>query len=141
MLPIYERHYEEMAVRLRATGIPMPPFKLNVQPYLRSWANGNLLNYVVRLDGKPVGYASMYLTTNMRNMEYMGQEDALYVVPEHRNGVGRQMIKFVLADLKARGVKGVTMTSATDPRFVKLMTRMKFKETAIMMVHIFDEET
>jgi GNAT superfamily N-acetyltransferase len=97
------------------------------------WRAGNLVNYVARKGREAVGYANIYLTNSMHNQEFIAKEDAIYVLPEHRNGTGRKLAKFVLADLKARGALRLDVLAQTDPRAVKLWERLGARPVAVAM--------
>ncbi len=135
--PLYARHYEEMRVRLQRDGIEVAPFSMRIDVYLAYWRAGHLLNYTVRKGSEPVGYGNFYLTNDMHNSELIAQEDALYVVPEHRNGTGRRLAKFVLDDLRSRGVKRLNVSAVTDLRADKLWLRLGFKPAAQQMTYSF----
>ncbi len=135
--PNYRRHYEEMKTRLGEQGIEVSNYNPRLQEYFKAFQGGWLLNYVVRHDGKPVGHANVYLTNDMHNRDLIAREDVLYIVPEHRNGVGRKLVKHVLEDLRKRGVKRVSVMALTDLRVAKIWRRMGFKDTAQMLTYTF----
>jgi ribosomal protein S18 acetylase RimI-like enzyme len=137
--PLYWRHYAEMRARLAADGIAIGPCNPRLDQYFEAAAGGWLLNFVVRLDGKPVGYSNVYLTNDMHNGELIAKEDTVYILPEHRNGIGRKLVQHILADLKARGVQRVFISPVTDLRVGKIWKRMGFKAVAELMVYNFSE--
>lgn len=137
LYPLYCRHYAEMQERLAGQGVDIPDFAPRLELYFKAADAGYLLNYVVRLDGKPVGYSNIYLTNDMHNGELIAQEDTIYMLPEHRNGVGKKLSRFILADLKGRDVKRLSVTAITDLRVAKLWERMGFKHTAHHMTYVF----
>ena len=63
--------------------------------------------------------------------------DTLFVLKDHRNGVGKKLVQFALEDLKSRGVKRLTVSAMTDLRVAKLWGRMGFKEAATQMIYEF----
>jgi ribosomal protein S18 acetylase RimI-like enzyme len=73
----------------------------------------------------------------MHNSDLIAQEDTIYVVPEHRNGIGRKFTKVILAELKERGVKRLNVSAMTDLRATKLWKRLGFKELATQMTYTF----
>lgn len=138
MQAIYRQHYCEMEKRLRAEGVDIPPFAPRVEQYRKANAAGYMLLYVVRdEDGRAVGHSSIYLTNDMHNGEFIAQEDTIYILPDHRNGVGRKLVRAILADLKQRGVKRVIITPVTDLRVGKIWQRMGFKPIAQVMTYSF----
>lgn len=140
LLPLYATHYQEMKDRLEADGHQVGPFKMRQDVYLDYWRSGALLNYVVRTEsGEAVGYSNVYLTNDMHNCELIAQEDTIFIVKAHRNGVGKKLVRFVLDDLRSRGVKRVHVTAVTDLRVSKLWRRMGFKNTADFMTFYFED--
>lgn len=137
LLPLYRQHYGEMRARLARDGIPVAPFDMRLDVYMDYWRAGHLINYTVRKAGQAVGYGNFYVTNDMHNGELIAQEDALYMLPEHRNGAGRRLAKFVLEDLKARGVKRLNVSAVTDVRADHLWLRLGFKPTAQQMTYTF----
>jgi GNAT superfamily N-acetyltransferase len=135
--PLYRRHYAEMKARLDADGIPIGDYAPRLKQYFEAMDGGWLLTYVVRHEGKPVGYSNVWLTNDMHNGEFIAQEDTIFIDKPHRNGVGKTLVKFILADLKARGVKRAAITPVTDLRVAKIWQRMGFKPTAQLLTYIF----
>jgi GNAT superfamily N-acetyltransferase len=137
LAPIYARHYAEMQARLEAEGHTVSPYNPQLDRYFPAFRDGWLLNFVARHDGKAVGYCNIYLTIDAHNGDPIAREDVLYVLPEHRNGLGRKLVLFVLENLRARGVKRGFVTPTTDPRVGKAWKRMGFKSVAELMVYHF----
>lgn len=138
--PMYRRHYGEMKARLEQDGMTVSDYNPRLNVYFKAFADGWLLNYVARTEaGEAVGYANVYLTQDMHNSDLIAQEDLIYVRPDHRNGLGSKIVKHALADLKARGVKRVTVNPVTDLRVAKIWRRMGFKDVAVRMVYEFEE--
>lgn len=137
IFPLYVAHYREMQERLKAQGINIPAFNPRIDEYVKAWASGALVNYIVRNDGKPVGYSNIYITNDMHNGELIAQEDTIFVLKEHRNGIGRKFSKFILAHLKSRAVKRLCVTALTDLRVVKLWKRMGFESVGSAMIYRF----
>jgi GNAT superfamily N-acetyltransferase len=137
LFPLYATHYREMQDRLAAGGIKVSAFNPQIDTYIAQWESGALVNYVVRLDGKAVGYSNVYLARDMHNSDLIAQEDTVFVLKEHRNGTGRKLVQFVLDDLRNRGVVRAHMTAMTDTRAVPLWTRMGFKPAATAMIYTF----
>lgn len=135
--PIYRQHYADMTERLAKQGIHYSPFNWRLDEYLRASNGGWLLSYVARLEGKAVGYCSVYITNDMHNRDLIAQEDALYVLKEHRSGIGKKLVEFGLNDLRNRGVKRLNVNAMTDLRVAKLWERMGFKHTCHSMTYTF----
>lgn len=134
---LYKQHYSEMETRLKSQGINCSSYNPRIDEYERASKGGWLLTFVL-LDGDyPVGYCNVYLTNDMHNQDLIAQEDALFVLKEHRNGVGKKLVQVVLENLRQRGVKRVLVSAVTDLRVAKLWGRMGFKELATQMVYNF----
>lgn len=135
--PLYRQHYAEMCERLAKDGIHYPPYNPRLDKYIESGDSGWLLTFLIRLDGQPVGYSNVYLTNDMHNGDLIAQEDTIFVLKDHRNGVGKKLVKVILEELKERGVKRVNVSAMTDLRVAKLWNRMGFKEAATQMIYTF----
>lgn len=137
--PLYRRHYAEMKARLSSDGITIGDYNPNLKSYFQRFSDGSLLNYVVRSNGEPVGYSNIYLATDMHNSEPIAQEDTIYILPDHRNGIGKKLVKKILSDLKDIGVKRVIISPVTDLRVGKIWERMGFRSAATTMIYNFQE--
>ena len=135
--PNYRSHYQEMTERLEGEGLTVSPYKPRLDEYFGAFRSGWLINYVARFDGKAIGHANIYLTHDMHNGDLIASEDAIYVVPEHRRGIGRKLAKFALEDMRRRGVKRVSIQALTDLRVAKVWARMGFKTVAECMIYEF----
>ena len=135
--PLYRQHYAAMRERMAESGVSMSDYAPRKSSYFKACAEGWLLNFVLRCDGTAVGYSNIYVTNDMHNGDLIAQEDTIYVVPKHRNGSGRLLARFVYADLKARGVKRLNVTTATDLRVSKWLERQGYKHTAHCMTLCF----
>lgn len=137
MEPNYRAHYAEMQKRLAKDGVEVGAYAPRLDQYFAAFRGGWLLNYVVRKDGKAVGHSNVYLTNDMHNGELIAKEDTIYIMPDHRNGIGRKLVKHILSDLESRGVKRVTISPVTDLRVGKIWQRMGFTEVASIMNYSF----
>lgn len=128
--PLYRQHYAAMAERLAADSVMVSPYNPRLDEYRRASDGGWLLTFVLRHEGKAVGYSNIYVTADMHNHDPIAQEDTIFVLPEHRKFAGRMLIKEVHAELKRRGVKRLNVTTMTDLRVAKLLQRMGYRHTA-----------
>lgn len=135
--PLYREHYGEMCARLRAEGQEVSPFNPRLDEYFKASRGGYLHTFTARCDGQVVGYVNVYITNDMHNGDRIAQEDALYVTPAHRNGVGRRLALYGLAAIRNLGAKRMNVSAATDPRATKLWERLGFKPVAVGMVYQF----
>lgn len=138
MQALYRRHYGEMQLRLAGQGVHLPPYNPRLDQYFNAGDQGHLLHFVVRAEtGDAAGYSNIYLTNDMHNGDLIAREDTIYVLPEHRNGIGRRLSKAILGNLKERGVVRLNVTALTDLRVAKLWKRMGFREVGLEMTYIF----
>ena len=135
--PLYRQHYAEMVERLAGQGVEYSPYNPRLHEYGESCDKGYLLTFVLRCDGAACGYINVYITNDMHNHDLVAQEDTIFVVKEHRNGVGKKLVQFGLDELKRRGVKRLLVSAMTDLRVAKLWGRMGFKEVATQMMYTF----
>lgn len=135
--PLYRQHYKEMTDRLSEAGIHYSPYNPRLQEYGKASDGEWLLNFVLRTDGIVCGYANVYVTNDMHNNDLIAQEDTVFVLKEHRNGIGKKLVKFVVEELRSRGVKRLNVSARTDLRVAKLWKRMGFKEAATQMTYEF----
>ena len=135
--PLYRQHYQEMIERLAKDGITYSAYNPRWEQYWKASDEGWLLTFILRHEGKAVGCSNVYVTNDMHNNDLIAQEDTIYVLPEHRNGVGKKFVRVILDELKERGVKRVNVSAMTDLRVAKLWKRMGFKEAATQMMYTF----
>jgi len=137
LIALMQYHYAEMSERLVRDGFEVSPFDMDIKTYEELNDAGHLLIYTVRLCGTLIGYSNIYITQDMHNSDLMAQEDCLYIRRDCRKGVGKELVKYCLADLKARGMKYLDVTAMTDLRVAKIWKRMGFKELAVKMRYTF----
>ena len=135
--PLYKQHYGEMVKRMSETGVKLSPFNPRKDTYFKAGDEGWLLTFVLRYKGAAVGYCNIYVTNDMHNQDLIAQEDTIYVVPEHRKGAGRLLSRRVHTELKNRGVKRLSVTTATDLRVFAWLKRQGYKHTAHHMTITF----
>lgn len=135
--PLYRQHYSEMVERLAGQGVHYSPYNPRLDEYIKAGDGGWLLTFVLRLNGKAIGYSNVYITNDMHNQDLIAQEDTIFVLKEHRNGVGKKMVKHILEELRVRGVKRVLVSAMTDLRVAKLWGRMGFTGVATQMIYKF----
>lgn len=135
--PLYRQHYAEMCARLEEAGQECSPYNPRLDEYVKACRGGYLHTFILRFDGKAVGYINVYTTNDMHNRDFIAREDTVFVVKEHRKGIGRKFIQFGLDRLREMGVKRLGVAAMTDLRVEKLWRRMGFKPVAVQMVYQF----
>lgn len=137
--PLYREHYAEMQARLAGEGVQIGPYNPRLDEYRKAGDGGWLLTFVVRDEGKAIGYANIYLTQDMHNSQPISSEDTIFVTKAHRNGIGRRLTKFIIEELRGRGVLRAWATTATDPRVALMLERMGWRRAATVMVYNFED--
>jgi len=135
--PLYQRHYAEMKERLESDGIEIGDYNPQLESYFSAMDSGLMLTFIVVDNGTVVGYSNVWVTKDMHNSELIASEDTIYMEKDHRNGAGRKLVKFILAELERRGCKRVNISPVTDLRVGKIWARMGFKPVAETMVYTF----
>lgn len=135
--PLYRQHYAEMCERLTDQGQDCSPYNPRLDEYIRAERSGYLHTFILRSDNDPVGYINVYTTNDMHNRDFIAQEDTVFVLKAHRNGIGRKFIQYGLVQLNTLGVKHLSVSAMTDLRVEKLWARMGFKKVAVQMVYRF----
>ena len=138
--PLYRQHFAEMKARMERDGLPIGDYNPQLPDYFAAMDNGSLLTFIVLENETVIGYSNVYLHNDMHTGELVASEDTIYVLPEHRNGVGKKLVKFILAHLESLGVKRVTISPVTDLRVGKIWSRMGFRPVAELMVYNFTGE-
>lgn len=136
--PLYRVHYAEMKARLEADGIDIPDYNPQLERYFAAMDSGTMLTFIVLEKETVVGYSNVWLDNDMHNGELIAQEDTVFMLPEHRKGTGKQLVKTILAHLKGIGVKRVYISPVTDLRVGKIWKRMGFRSVAETMVYNFE---
>ncbi len=139
LLPLYRDHYAEMQARLKADGIEIPDFNPRLDVYFPAMRDGRLLTFIVTHGTEIVGYSNIWLTNDMHNGDFIAQEDTVFISRPHRNGVGKRLVKHILADLRERGVKRLYITPVTDLRVGKIWKRMGFRPATELMIYTFED--
>lgn len=129
---LYKQCYEELAEIARKDGRIYPEYNPWLASYNSSDEANTIVLYVVREQGMAIGYCMMYLTQDTRNQGLVTYEDSIYILPEHRNGIGMMLGKMIVQDMTNRGVKRIFL-SAIDDRIVNMWKRIGFKPIATTM--------
>ena len=129
--PLYKAFYSEMYDK------DSSPFNMLVDEYSTANEEGWLLNFVVRLDNKAIGYCNMWLAQDLKNGDLIAQEDSIFIDKSHRNGIGKKLAQVVIENLRDRGVKRLIIAALDISNAAKLWQRIGFKQTAVMMQYTF----
>lgn len=129
---LYKQSYQYLINEFAKDGRIYPEYNPWLAAYDSYDKTGCLILYVVREHTIAVGYCMMYLTQDMGNSELIACEEGLYILKEHRNGLGKSLAKMIVQDMQGRGVKRILL-SAIDKRIVNLWKTIGFKEVATTM--------
>ena len=136
--PHWRDHYAALKTRMEGEGFKVQDYDPRIDEYFKYSRDGWLKTFVVRFRGVVVGYSTIYVTHDMHNRSLIATEDFIYVTPTHRNGVGRKLTKFLLAELQRMGVTRLHVTAITDTRATILWKRLGFKELGTAMIYNFE---
>lgn len=138
----FKANYSELEALYRAfydeiypTG--SSPFNMLVDEYVKANEEDWLLNFVVRDNDKAVGYCNIWLAQDLKNGDLIAQEDSIFIVKGHRNGIGKKLAQVVIENLNTRGVKRLMIAALDISNAAKLWQRIGFKQTAVMMEYTF----
>lgn len=137
--PMFKQHWDETRARLGKDGIELGEWAPAPVWLPDGIETGYTRFHTVSHDGEPVGYFIVTISRHLMSGEWIGMEQGVYVVPEHRKGVGRKLIRHTLDDLRATGVAHLLAHAVTDPRVAKLWQRMGFKAMSTQMIYQFKE--
>lgn len=132
LMPMYRRAYEEM-LGFVSESSNRQEFNPWVEAYTLSNVEKTLLLFVVRKGTEAVGYCIMFVTRDLKDNQLMAYEDYIYLEPGHRNGLGKYLAKFIIAELAARGVKRITVSVLKGTGLELVWSRLGFKVTATQM--------
>jgi GNAT superfamily N-acetyltransferase len=110
---LHDRHYRETEVKYLDR--PMDP---DYAGFAELERQGAFACYTVRerATGQMVGYLMFFVNRSLHMDAKVAQEDAYYVVPEHRGtGIARQLLRNAEADLKATHGVHYTFMSSKKP--------------------------
>lgn len=136
--PHWRDHYAAMKTRLESEGVKVAEYDPRIDQYFKFSQDGWLKTFIARYQGAVVGYSTIYVTHDMHNRELIATEDFIYVMPDHRNGTGRKLTKYLLGELSKMGVRRFHVTAITDTRAADLWKRLGFKDTARHMIYDFE---
>jgi len=121
--PLLEKHWEEVALHQGA-------IKLNPdwKEYARLDAEGSLIAFTARIDGRLVGYCVLIANRSIHYKDHVfAVNDVVFVLPEYRNtAVGYKLIKAAEEHCKNAGVALLTINTKVHIPFDSLMESMEF---------------
>jgi|GEM_PF-1936373 hypothetical protein len=131
----HELHYSETE-KYRA-GIPMNPRYDHMLDRERA---GQMLQFTARREGVLVGHLRMYVFESDHTATKVAEEDALFMLPQHRGGFAvMHLMRFAEASLKRLGVREIRANSKLSNRADVLMRRMGYEAVALQFSKVFSE--
>jgi GNAT superfamily N-acetyltransferase len=131
--PLLLAHYDEIALH-------KDTIKLDVDwgKYEGLERNGGLRVYTAREDGRLVGYSVFFLAWNMHYKSTLfGQNDVLYLTPEHRKGTtGLRLIKFSEDELRKDRVDKVVWHVKVANDWSAILERSGYQREEILMAKV-----
>lgn len=94
------------------------------------WDNGIAWGWGAFQGRKLVGHATVYVMTSIHTGELIATEDALYVLPEHRKGIGAAIVRRAMDDLRTAGVAELWCTTKPETRVGQMLERFGMKYVA-----------
>lgn len=129
---LYKQCYDELVEISKKDGRIYAEYNPWLSSYNSSDEANAIVLYVVREGGQAIGYCLMYLTQDTRNQELITYEDSIYILPEHRNGIGKLLGKGIVKDMRNRGVKRIVLSAINDS-IVNMWKRIGFTPIATTM--------
>lgn len=127
--PLHVQHWQETEGHRHGLVLDPDYFAMRADD-----AAGELVQIVVRHNSEIVGHVRLYLKESRHTQTLIGQEDTLYVAPEHRN-VGLMpvaLLRYAECVLRALGAREVRADSKLVNRADVLMRRLKYRPVATM---------
>lgn len=138
--PLYRQHFAERKARYDAEGIQSGEYNPQLDTYFDYAQRGILVTFIARDGVAPIGYSNIYIVNDMHDGERIAQEDAIYVLPQHRGtGAGDFLVRFVHAYMKEQKVKRLNITTSTDLKVANWLKKHGYKHTAHCMMISFQE--
>lgn len=121
---LHRAHWDETEEYRKAAFCPQ------YETFKKYWVWKMVRIWVARHGEEIVGHLTVYLHTSMHTGEVLATEDALYVLPEHRKGVGTALVRQCIADLREEGVAEIWATTKPETRVGLILRRLGFSHVA-----------
>lgn len=101
---------------------------------------GRAVQFTVRHGNALAGHLLMYLGQSLHTGTLVAEEDALFLLPEHRGGfTAMALLRYAEQTLQALGVREIRANSKVINHADVLMRRMRYQQVAIQFVKIIKE--
>lgn len=104
------------------------PFRFRYDLLERQFYGGHYYIFGAFHEGKLIGHASGYVSRSMRTDELVASDDVVYVVPEHRKGLGTRLGEYTIAQARKIGVNRYRVSVMNDnPSSARVAQRLGFE--------------
>lgn len=119
----------------------MSDFNPDWEKYHAMEDNNSLITFVARDELEvAVGYFLVQLFADINNGEFVAQDSAIYVEPEHRGkGVGKVISAAVMDLLKRMRVQQFHVTCPVDSKAVEVYKHMGFIPVCTQLTFVFKD--
>lgn len=131
--------YKLMYDREIALGLSPKEYNLNEDMYYTADQAGWLKVYMLRYNDIAVGFCTLFLSQDSHTSELIADEDLVYVEEEHRNGLGKELLAFILADLRSMGISYVFSHIPVCKSGSALSEKLGFSKVSITMKRYLGE--
>jgi GNAT superfamily N-acetyltransferase len=119
--PLLATHWEEIA---HYRDLPLDP---DWDKYRATEERGALRIFTARIEGRMVGYLIYIVTPGLHYRSTLqATQDIYFVVPEHRGGLGRRLLRFADACLKEEGVQVIYQHVKAAHNFGPMLERQGY---------------
>lgn len=136
LLPLHEAHWTE--TEKHRHGLRLDP---DYDAMLADERAGRLLQFTARKDGAIAAHLRMYVGFSRHTRTHFGQEDTLYLAPEHRPGAFLmvKLMRFAEQALLAIGVREIRADSKLINGADVLMRRLGYTPVALQFFKLHED--
>lgn len=118
-------------------GLPLAP---DVDAMAASDRAGTMLQFTLRAQGELVGHVRMYLGRSLHTQTLFGEEDTLYIRPDHRGGLlVMRLMRYAEAALRQVGCREIRADSKLLNKADVLMRRLGYSPVALKFHKLFKD--
>lgn len=133
--PLHQAHWLE--TEKHRHGLALRP---DYQGAIARERAGGLLQFTARIGGHLAGHVRMYVGTSMHSQTLFGEEDTLYICPEHRGSfMVMGLMRYAERCLRRIGVREIRADSKLLNRADVLMRRLGYTPVALKFHKFFED--
>ena len=134
LMPLHRLHWAE--TEKYRHGLPLNP---DYERFLALERAGRLMLFTIRKNGELVGHTTMKLFESMHTQTIVAEEDSLFLREDCRGGWKiLRFIDYAATYLGRQGAREVRVSAKLSNRANKLLERVGFLPTAMMMVKMIE---